>query len=62
MERVQPFALQDVAQTLNARLVLDRRIGVSGTGPGFGGVLAALTVHVVQHFGLRVIRLENVVA
>ena len=62
MERMQPFALQDVVQILDARLVLDRRIGVGRAGPGFGGVLAALAVHVVQRLGLRVVRLEHVVA
>ena len=53
MERVQSLALQDIAQTLDARLVLDRRISVRGTGPRLGGILSTLTVHVVEHFGLQ---------
>ena len=62
MERVQPLALQDVVQILDARLVLDGRIGVWRAGPGFGGIFSALAVHVVQRLGLRVVRFEHVVA
>ena len=62
MERVQPLALQDVVQVLNARFVLDRRIGIGRAGPRFGGILAALAVHVVQRLGLRVVGFEHVVA
>src|ERR1700712_4077934 len=62
MERVQPFASQYVVKTLDARLVLDRRISVGRAGPGFGGVLSTLSVYVVQRLGLRVVRLPKVVA
>ena len=59
---MQPLALEDVAELLDARLVLDGRVGVGSSRPGLVGILAALAVHVEQLFGFGVERLKGVVA
>ena len=50
-----------VEQPLDARLVRDRREGVRRRCRRLGGVLAASAVHLVQLFGLGVVRLQHVV-
>ena len=44
VEGVEALALEDIAELLDARLVLDGWKGVGGGGPGLVGVLAALAV------------------
>ena len=62
VERVQPGRLEVVGELLDARLVADRRVRVGRAGVGLGRVLAARAVHLVELLGLRVVRLEHVVA
>ena len=62
MERTQPVRRQVVVQLLDARLVLHGREPVRRARPGLGRIDAALAVHLIQVFGLRVVRLELVVA
>ena len=58
VERVQPLLLQVVAELLDARLVLHRRVGVLGARGALGGVLAVPPVHQVEVLGLAVPGLE----
>ena len=58
VERVQPLLLQVVAQLLDPRLVLDRRVRVLRAGRPLGRVLAVPAVHDVEVLGLGVPGLE----
>lgn len=62
VEGVQSLLLQVVAQLLDARLVLDRRIRVLGAGGTLGRILAVPAVDEVEVLGLGVVRLEFLVA
>ena len=62
MEGFEPDAAQMVRQLSNLRLVADWWMRIRAAGPGFERILAALPMHLKQRFGLRVIRLEHVVA
>src|SRR5829696_8873076 len=55
---VVAFAFQGVAQSLDPRLVADRRMGVGRTRPALCGINTAQAMHVEQTLGGRVIRLE----
>ena len=61
-ERVVPARRQVVDELLDARLVGDRGPRVLLAPVALGGVLAVRAVHLVQPLGLRVVRLEVVVA
>ncbi|CAG6390601.1 hypothetical protein SCOCK_10070 [Actinacidiphila cocklensis] len=62
MERVQAPLLQVVAELLDARLVLHRGMGVLAARRAFGGVLAVPSVDQIELLGLRVVRLQVLVA
>ena len=62
VERVQPDPGQVVEQPLDPRLVRHRRERVRRRSRWLGRVLAADAVHLVELLGLRVVRLEHVVA
>ena len=61
VERVQALLLQVVAELLDPRLVLHRRIAVRRAGRTLGRVLAVPAVHQVEMLGLGVVRLEVLV-
>src|SRR5690242_8577415 len=58
VERLEPELGEVVAKLLDARLVGYGRVWILRAGPRIGRVLAAVTVHVVQIFGLSIVRLE----
>ena len=62
VEGFEPDAAQMVRQLSNLRLVADWWMRIRAAGPGFERILAALPMHLKQRFGLRVIRLEHVIA
>src|SRR6185503_4709208 len=55
-----PFEI--LVEMLNALFVTYCRVLVRCAGPGFGRILAAVAVHVVEVFGLGVVGFEFVVA
>ena len=61
MGGVQAEPLEIVVEFLNARLVLDGRIGELAAARPVGGVFAGGAVHVIQAFGLGIVRLEVLV-
>ena len=62
VERAQPVRRQVVVQLLDARLVLHGREPVRRARPRLGRIDAALAVDLIEVLGLRVVRLELVVA
>ena len=61
MRGVQAQPLQVMVELLDAGLVLDGRVGELATARPIGGILAGRTVHVVEAFGLGVVRLKLLV-
>src|SRR5207247_1595234 len=58
---LQALPFKIVAECLNSRLMSDCGMWVGTARRGFGGILAALSVHVIQPFGLQVVRFQVVV-
>src|SRR5437879_7313207 len=61
-KRVVPELPEAVGELLDARFVTDRRVAVRGGRGRLRGIRPAPPVHVIQVFGLRVIRFEVLVA
>src|SRR5713101_302664 len=61
MKWLQTLPFKIVAECLNSRLMTDRRMWIGTARRGFRGIFAALSVHVIQPFGLQVVRLQIVV-
>ncbi len=61
MEWPEPEPLEIVAELLDARFVADGRIQVRRAGGRIGRIDSALSMHLIQMLGLRVVRLEVVV-
>src|SRR5687767_2812006 len=58
VERLQPGAREVAAELLHAWLVRDRRMRIGSTRRRIRGVLAALSVHLIETLGFGVVRLE----
>src|SRR5271157_648555 len=61
MEWFEARSRKVVRQLLDTRLMTHCRPRIRRTGGRLGRILAALTMHLVENLGLRVIRLEVVV-
>src|SRR5258707_10852072 len=61
MKWLQTLPFKIVAECLNSRLMTDRRMWIGTARRGFRGIFAALAVHVIQPFGLQVVRLQVVI-
>ncbi len=62
MKWMQPDSLQIGRQLGNPGLVIDRRVRIRSARPGLQRILAALSVHVEEPLGFRVIGLEHIVS
>jgi hypothetical protein len=61
VKRLESEADEVIVQLLDPRLVGNRRMPVGRAGRWIGGVLAALAMHLVEMFGLGVVRLQRFV-
>src|SRR5882724_6150525 len=61
MKWLQTLPFKIVAECLNSRLMTDRRMWIGTACRGLRGIFAALAVHVIQPFGLQIVRLQVIV-
>src|SRR5713226_8841598 len=61
MKWLQTLPFKIVAECLNSRLMTDRRMWIGTARCGFRGIFATLSMHVIQPFGLQVVRLQVIV-
>src|ERR1700757_1363481 len=62
VEWLQTRTREVVGQLLDSRLMGDSGPGIRGTGFRFGGIFSSVSVHLIQILGLRVVRLQIVIA
>src|SRR5260370_37100231 len=55
---LQPRTCEVVGQLLDARLMADGGPGIGGVGRRFSRIFSAVSVHLIEVLGLRVVRLE----
>src|SRR5712692_5374075 len=61
VKRLQTRACKVVRQLLDARLMADGGPGIGGVRRRFGRIFSAVSVHLIQILGLRVVRLQIVI-
>ena len=62
VEGLQSRPREVVGQLLNAWLMAHRRPGIRGTGFWFGRIFSAVPMDLIQILGLRIVRLQFVIA
>src|ERR1700758_3039939 len=61
MEGLEARTCEVIGQLLNARLMADGGPGIGGLRRRFGRIFSAVSVHLIQILGLRVVRLQVVI-